>query len=132
MYSAGCPRPGNHSSSSAAGKAVADLHAEATSEKLALARAFDGRLTVMFGTHTHVQTADEQILPHGSGYITDLGMTGPVDSVIGTEAAVVIERFRTKMPTRFCVAGGEIRAHGALFTLNSDTKKVLAVRRVTF
>ena len=112
--------------------AVMDIHAEATSEKIALARYFDGRIAVMFGTHTHVETADEQILPGGSGYITDLGMTGPMDGVIGTEAAAVIERFRTKMPTRFCVAGGEIRAHGALFTLNPDTKKVLAVRRVTF
>lgn len=112
--------------------AVMDIHAEATSEKIALGRYFDGRIAVMFGTHTHVATADEQILPHGSGYITDLGMTGPTDSVIGTEVSAVIERFRTKMPTRFCVAGGEIRAHGALFTLNPDTQKVEAVRRITF
>lgn len=112
--------------------AVMDVHAEATSEKIALGRYFDGRIAVIFGTHTHVPTADEQILPNGSGYITDLGMTGPVDSVIGTEAAAVIERFRTKMPTRFRVAGGEIRAHGALFALDGTHKKVTAVKRVTF
>lgn len=112
--------------------AVMDIHAEATSEKLALARYFDGRIAVMFGTHTHVPTADEQILPNGSGYITDLGMTGPVDSIIGTEAAAVIERFRTKMPTRFRVASGEIRAQGALFTLDSSNTRVIAVERITF
>ncbi len=112
--------------------AVMDIHAEATSEKIALGRYFDGRIAVMFGTHTHVPTADEQILPNGSGYITDLGMTGPVDSVIGTEPSLVIERFRTKMPTRFRVASGEIRAHGALFTLDSTHTKVTAVKRVTF
>ncbi len=112
--------------------AVMDIHAEATSEKLALARYFDGRIAVMFGTHTHVPTADEQILPQGSGYITDLGMTGPVDSIIGTEAAVVIERFRTKIPTRFRVASGEIRAEGALFTLDDSRSRVERVKRITF
>lgn len=112
--------------------AVMDIHAEATSEKLALARYFDGRIAVMFGTHTHVPTADEQILPNGSGYITDLGMTGPIDSIIGTEVSIVIERFRTKMPTRFRVATGEIRAAGALFTLNDDRTRVTRVARVTF
>ena len=112
--------------------ALMDIHAEATSEKIALARYFDGRIAVMFGTHTHVPTADEQILPKGSGYITDLGMTGPVDSVIGTETAAVIERFRTKMPTRFRVASGEIRAQGALFTLDKSNTRVAQVKRVTF
>ena len=112
--------------------AVMDIHAEATSEKIALARYFDGRIAVMFGTHTHVQTADEQILPNGSGYITDLGMTGPIDGIIGTEASAVIERFRTKMPTRFRVATGEIRASGALFTLDDSRTRVVQVRRVTF
>ena len=112
--------------------AVMDIHAEATSEKIALARYFDGRIAVMFGTHTHVPTADEQILPNGSGYITDLGMTGPIDSIIGTEAALVIERFRTKMPARFRVASGEIRAAGALFTLDDSRTRVVQVRRVTF
>ena len=109
-----------------------DIHAEATSEKIALARYFDGRITMMFGTHTHVQTADEQILPGGSGYITDLGMTGPVGGVIGTDSEAVIEKFRTKMPIRFRVADGEISAHGALFTLSDDTLAVTSVQRVIF
>lgn len=113
--------------------AVLDIHAEATSEKIALARYFDGRVSVIFGTHTHVQTADEQILPSGSGYITDLGMTGPMGGVIGADAAAVIEKFRTKMPTRFRVADGEVKAHGALFTLDDgNPSRVLAVRRICF
>ena len=112
--------------------AVMDIHAETTSEKIALARYFDGRVAVMFGTHTHVQTADEQILPGGSGYITDLGMTGPVDGVIGADAASVIERFRTKMPVRFKVAEGAIRAEGALFTVDPSRARVSEVRRIRF
>lgn len=112
--------------------AVMDIHAEATSEKIALARYFDGRIAVMFGTHTHVQTADEQILPHGSGYITDLGMTGPIHGVLGTDASAVIEKFRTKMPVRFRVADGEIRGHGALFDVDAEGGRVRQVRRITF
>ncbi len=110
--------------------AVMDIHAEATSEKLAIAHYFDGRIQVLFGTHTHVQTADEQILPSGSGYITDLGMCGPTDGIIGTQKEAVIERFRKLMPTQFRVATGEIRAHGAIYEL-SDTK-VRSVKRITF
>ncbi len=109
---------------------VLDLHAEATSEKLAMARVFDGRLHVIFGTHTHVTTADEQILPHGTAYQTDLGMTGPVDGIIGTETECVIAKFRTLMPTHFRVAGGEIRTHGTLFELQDD--KAVSAQRVTW
>jgi calcineurin-like phosphoesterase len=112
--------------------AVMDIHAEATSEKIALARYFDGRVAVMFGTHTHVQTADEQILPKGSGYITDLGMCGSENGVIGTDAECVIEKMRTKMPVRFKVADGKISAHGALYELNETTKKVTSVTRISF
>jgi len=112
--------------------AVMDIHGEATSEKIALARYFDGRISVMFGTHTHVQTADEQILPAGSGYITDLGMTGPMNGVIGSDAAGVIEKFRTRMPTRFKVAEGDVIAHGALFELDAETGRALSVKRVKF
>jgi metallophosphoesterase (TIGR00282 family) len=112
--------------------ALMDIHAEATAEKIALARYFDGRIAVMFGTHTHVQTADEQVLPEGSGYITDLGMTGPVDGVIGSDAEAVIEKFRTKMPVRFKVAEGRIAATGALFELDSTCRRVLRVSRVRF
>ena len=112
--------------------AIMDIHAEATSEKIALGRYFDGRIHVMFGTHTHVPTADEQILPRGSGYITDLGMTGPVGGVIGTDASVVIEKMRTKMPVRFKVADGEIAAMGAIFELDPNTGVVKRVERVRF
>ena len=109
-----------------------DIHAEATSEKLAIGRYFDGRVQVMFGTHTHVPTADEQILPHGSGYITDLGMCGPVGGILGTDADAVIHRFRTLMPTRFSVASGDVRAQGVIFDVDEGAKKVRSVRRVSF
>lgn len=112
--------------------AMMDIHAEATSEKLALARVFDGRIAAMFGTHTHVQTADEQILPRGSGYITDLGMTGPTDGILGTDATAVIDKFRTHMPQRFTVAQGSIRAFGALFEIDPDAGRTVSVTRVTF
>lgn len=111
---------------------VLDIHAESTSEKLALGRYFDGRINVIFGTHTHVPTADEQILPLGSGYITDIGMTGPTNGIIGADAQLVIERMRTKIPVYFKVADGDIEAHGALFTLDTSTKKVTNVQRVSF
>lgn len=112
--------------------AILDIHAEATSEKIALGRYFDGRINIIFGTHTHVPTADEQILPGGSGYITDLGMCGPIGGVLGTDTTAVIDKMRTKMPTRFTVASGEIRAHGALFDLDDETGRVMSVRRVRF
>ena len=112
--------------------AIMDIHAEATSEKIALARYFDGRISVIFGTHTHVQTADEQVLPKGSGYITDLGMTGPTNGVIGSDSDCVIEKFRTKMPVRFKVADGDIEARGAVFTLDESTKWVTRVERIKF
>ena len=112
--------------------ALMDIHAEATSEKLALAHYFDGRIAVMFGTHTHVQTADEQILPHGSGYITDLGMCGPENGILGTERETVIERFRTMMPARFHVADGKIVAHGAIFDVDPDAGRVKSVKRIVF
>ncbi|MBE6593082.1 MAG: YmdB family metallophosphoesterase [Ruminococcaceae bacterium] len=112
--------------------ALMDIHAESTSEKIAIARYFDGRVHIMFGTHTHVPTADEQILPLGSGYITDLGMTGPVDGVIGADADAVIERFRTKIGARLIVSSGRIEAQGALFDIDTGTKKVRSVTRIRF
>lgn len=112
--------------------AVLDIHAEATSEKLALARYFDGRFAAIFGTHTHVQTADEQILPNGTGYITDVGMAGPVCSILGVNPPDVIEKMRTHMPRRFTVAGGEIRANAVLFDVDAVTGKTRAVSRVNF
>lgn len=112
--------------------AILDIHAEATSEKLAIARYFDGRISIIFGTHTHVQTADETVLPNGSGYITDLGMTGPIDSILGTRSEIIIERFIKQIPHYFEVADGEIRAHGAIFDVNPDTQKVSSVKRIVF
>lgn len=112
--------------------AIMDIHAESTSEKISLARYFDGKINVMFGTHTHVQTADEQILPLGSGYITDVGMVGPVNGIIGASPEAVIERARTKISSRLTVADGDIRACGALFELNDDTKRVTRVTRIVF
>lgn len=112
--------------------AVLDVHAEATSEKIALSRYFDGRIAVVFGTHTHVATADEQILPNGTGYITDLGMTGPVDGILGVCAEDVIFKSRTHLPRRFTVASGEIRAHGALFDVDPVTGRTKSVERVAF
>lgn len=112
--------------------ALLDIHAEATSEKLAIGRYFDGRIQILFGTHTHVPTADEQILPHGSGYITDLGMCGPVDGILGTDADAVIHRFRTLMPTRFSVASGTVQAQGVIFDVDESAKKVRSVKRVSF
>ena len=112
--------------------ALLDIHAEATSEKLAIGRYFDGRVQVMFGTHTHVPTADEQILPHGSGYITDLGMCGPTNGILGTDADAVIHRFRTQMPTRFSVAVGDVRAQGVIFDVDESAGRVRSIKRVSF
>ena len=108
-----------------------DIHAEATSEKIALARYFDGKINMIVGTHTHVQTADQQILPAGSGYITDLGMTGPVGGILGTDVNAVLTRMKDHLPARFTVADGEIKAHGVVFELN-DSFKVVKVSRVKF
>ena len=112
--------------------AVLDIHAEATAEKIALARYFDGRVAAIFGTHTHVQTNDAQILPNGSGFITDLGMTGPTGGILGVRAEEVILRNRTHLPQRFFVADGPIRAHGALFDINATTGKALSVKAIQF
>ena len=111
---------------------ILDFHAEATSEKQALAHFLDGKLTVVYGTHTHVQTADEQILPNGTGYITDLGMTGPTGGILGTRKDEVIARFRTAMPQRFAVADGPISAHGALFDIDPVSGRARSVTRVKF
>jgi len=111
---------------------ILDIHAESTSEKLALARYFDGRINIIFGTHTHVQTADEQILPKGSGYITDLGMSGPVDSIIGADTAQVIERMRTQLPCPMRIAFGEVNVNGVIFELDEFAGKVVGVQRVRF
>ena len=112
--------------------AILDMHAEATSEKIAIARYLDGRISIIFGTHTHVQTADEQILPKGSAYITDLGMTGPVNSILGTKVETIIDKFTLQTPQYFTVAEGEVKAHGVIFDINPDTTKINSITRVKF
>ena len=108
---------------------VLDIHAEATSEKAAIARYFDGRINVVFGTHTHVQTADARILPKGTGFITDLGMCGPTDSILGVKSEIIIDKLRSHMPKKFEFADGEIAATGAVFTLEGGkVTKIEAVR----
>lgn len=109
---------------------ILDFHAEATAEKKALAFYLDGKVSAVFGTHTHVQTADEQILPGGTGFITDVGMTGPVLSVLGVEPQGSITRIRNKMPARFKVAEGPCEMDAVLFTLDDATGKTVAVQRI--
>ncbi len=108
---------------------VVDFHAEATSEKRALGWYLDGRASAVYGTHTHIQTSDEEILPGGTGYITDIGMTGAFDSVIGVEKSQSIERFLTQTRTRFEVASGRPGINGIMFEFNQDGKTV-AVQRL--
>ncbi|MBA3412893.1 MAG: TIGR00282 family metallophosphoesterase [Actinobacteria bacterium] len=103
---------------------VVDVHAEATSEKVALARWLDGRVTAVFGTHTHVQTSDARVQPQGTAAITDAGMTGPHDSVIGVVAELAIQRMRTGVPVRFATAEGGVRIEGALVECNGDGRAV--------
>ena len=107
-----------------------DMHAEATSEKVALGWYLDGQVSAVFGTHTHVQTADETILPQGTGYLTDLGMCGPYRSVIGREIDQVLKMFLTQMPTRLEVAKEDPRISGALFEVDFETGKTTSIRRV--
>ena len=112
--------------------AVLDLHAEATGEKLALAYAYDGRIHAVFGTHTHVPTADLQILPQGTGYVTDVGMCGETGGVLGMDAEVVVRRMRTRLPEKFVAARGPVAADGVVFTVDPVTKRTTSVRRIRF
>ncbi len=109
---------------------IVDVHAEATSEKKALGWYCDGKASLVVGTHTHVQTSDERILPGGTAYLTDAGMTGPHDSVIGVKKEIVIERFITGMPRRFEPATDGIRLQGALVEVDPETGRAIAIRRV--
>jgi metallophosphoesterase (TIGR00282 family) len=109
---------------------IVDHHAEATSEKLAMGRYLDGRVSVVVGTHTHVQTADEQIFPGGTGYITDLGMTGPYDSVIGVESQLVITRFLRGLPIRYQTAGHNPQLHGVVVEIDERSGKALGIARL--
>lgn len=109
---------------------VIDIHAEATSEKKALGWYLDGKVTAVLGTHTHVPTADERILPKGTGYITDVGMTGPIDSVLGVDPKLVITKFLTKRPVRFEVAGGPIEMNGVIVEAN-ELGLATSIKRVS-
>ena len=109
---------------------LVDMHAEATSEKRALGWYLDGRISALWGTHTHVATADEEILPEGTAYITDLGMTGPYDSVIGMKKEVILERFLTMRPTSFTVAQGDARLCGALIDIDTNSGRARSIERV--
>lgn len=109
---------------------IVDFHAEATAEKKALAVYGDGRISALFGTHTHVATADEQILPGGTGFITDVGMTGPIYSCLGVRPELAVQKMRTKLPVRFATAEGPCAMDGVLFTLDDKTGRTMAVSRV--
>ena len=109
---------------------VVDFHAEATSEKMALGWFLDGRTSAVLGTHTHVQTSDERILPGGTAYITDVGMTGPMGSVIGIKQKVAIERFLTQMPRKFDVASREIELQGVILEINPHNGRSESIRRL--
>jgi hypothetical protein len=109
---------------------LVDVHAEATSEKVALASWLDGRVTAVVGTHTHVQTSDARLLPKGTAFITDAGMTGPHDSVIGVEKELAIRRMRTGLPVRFATAQGGVRIEGALVECDADSGRALGIEAV--
>ncbi len=106
---------------------LVDFHAEATSEKIALGYYLDGRVTAVFGTHTHVQTSDATLLPKGTAYITDLGMTGPMNSVIGREIAPVMKKFTTGIPAKFEVAGGPSVLEGAILDIDRQSGKAVSI-----
>ena len=110
---------------------VVDFHAEATSEKIAFGRYLDGRVTLCAGTHTHVQTADERVLPKGTAYITDLGMTGPHDSVLGRDYDSVLKRLRTSVPARFDVAKKDVVLNGVVVAVDAATGRATSIERIS-
>ena len=109
---------------------IVDFHAEATAEKIAMGYYLDGKVTAVFGTHTHVQTADEQILEKGTAYITDIGMTGPKKSVIGMDVDASIKRFETSLPERYKLATGECIMNACIFDINEENCRVYKIKRI--
>ena len=109
---------------------LVDMHAEATSEKVAMGRLLDGKVTAVIGTHTHIQTNDATVLPGGTAYLTDAGMTGPHDSVIGVRSEIVLRRFLTQLPQKFEVADGDVRLEGALVECDPTTGRATAIETV--
>ena len=110
--------------------AILDIHAEATGEKMAIGYAYDGRINVIFGTHTHVPTADGRILPGGTGYVTDVGMCGESEGILGMDSSVIVSRMRSHLPIRFAPAKGACEADGVIFDLDTSSKRVVSVARV--
>jgi metallophosphoesterase (TIGR00282 family) len=110
---------------------LVDMHAEATSEKYALGRFLDGRVTAVVGTHTHVPTADEQIFPKGTAYMTDVGMCGPHDSILGREAEAVIKRFVTQLPQKFAVATSNVILNGVIIEADGETGRATKIERMS-
>jgi len=109
---------------------IVDMHAETTSEKVAMGHFSDGKVSLVFGTHTHIQTADEKILPQGTAYITDLGMSGPYDSVIGQDKTKIITRFLTSMPSKFEVAQAPGTVHGVILKVDPKDGKAQQITRL--
>ncbi|MBR3002252.1 MAG: TIGR00282 family metallophosphoesterase [Clostridia bacterium] len=109
---------------------VVDFHAEATAEKIAMSYYLDGEATIIFGTHTHVQTADEKILPKGTAYITDLGMTGPKNSVIGMSIQASLKRFETTLPEKYKIAEGDCMLNGVVFEIDDNANKAVQIKRI--
>jgi len=109
---------------------IVDIHAEATSEKIALGWYLDGLVSAIIGTHTHVQTADEKILPNGTAFISDAGMTGPFDSVIGRKKEQILTRFITQMPARFEMAEDDIQLHGVILDIDEKTGRANSIKRI--
>jgi len=110
---------------------IVDFHAEATAEKLALANYLDGKISAIIGTHTHVQTADERVLPQKTAYITDVGMTGPVDSVIGVKKNVAIKRLIYQTPVKYAVADGDAQFNGVIISIDAETGFAREIKRVS-
>lgn len=110
---------------------IVDIHAEATSEKKALGWYLDGEVSAILGTHTHVQTADNEVLPGGTAYISDVGMTGPFDSVIGIKKETIIEKFLTQIPNRFDVAKNDVRLQGVLMDIDAQSGKATSIERIS-
>ncbi len=109
---------------------IIDFHAEATAEKIAMGYHLDGKVNILFGTHTHVQTADEKIMEKGTGYITDIGMTGPINSVIGMDVKASIKRFKTTLPEKYRVAEGKNMFNGCIFDINDENCRVEKIERI--
>jgi calcineurin-like phosphoesterase len=107
-----------------------DAHAETTSEKIALGRFLDGRVSAVIGTHTHVQTADEQIFAGGTAFLCDAGMCGPAESILGRSMDPIIQRFISNLPAQFPVAKGEVRLCGAIVAIDEETGRAISIRRV--